>query len=187
MRIEEITWVSKNGKEVILRSPELSDSRELLEYLVQCAVETTYVGRYPEEIKTTLEEENSYILKQLEEERSFNISAFVDHKLVANASISCIRDNIKTRHRAGFGIAVLRDYWNMGIGNILTKGCLDHAKESGYEQVELEVVAENERARHVYEQNGFKICGTIENAQKLKDGTYQDLQMMICKLQHYAV
>lgn len=181
MRIEEITCVLKNGTEFVLRSPELSDSEELLEYLIQCAAETTYVGRYPEEIKTTLEEENSYILKQLEEERGFNISAFVDHKLVANASIYCIRDNMKTRHRAGFGIAVLRDYWNMGIGGILTRCCLDHAKKAGYEQVELEVVGENERARHVYEQNGFKLCGVIENAQKLKDGTYQDLQMMVCK------
>lgn len=185
MRIEEVTYVSKNGKEILLRSPEISDSKELLEYLVQCAGETEYLGRYAEEINTTIDEERSYIDKSLEDKRGFNVSAFADNKLVANASIFCVRENIKSRHRAIYGIAVLKDYCNMGIGDMLTKCCLNNAKMLGYEQVELEVMADNERAIHVYEENGFKICGTIENAQKLKDGTYQDLRMMICKLQDY--
>ncbi|GLC81550.1 GNAT family N-acetyltransferase [Lacrimispora brassicae] len=182
MRIEEITYVSKNGKKVVLRSSEISDSNALLENLVRCARETDYLGRYPEEINRTIEEENAYICKLLENEKGFDISAFVDNKLVANGTISCIRENIKTRHRAGYGICVSKDYWNMGIGDMLTKCCLDHAKKLGYEQVELEVVADNKRAVHVYEQNGFKVCGTIENGDKLKDGTSRDLLMMICKL-----
>ncbi|WP_312441733.1 GNAT family N-acetyltransferase [Lacrimispora sp.] len=182
MKIEEITYASKNGEKVVLRSPEISDSKDLLEYLVTCAGETDYLGRYPEEITKTVDEENSYICKQLEDEKSFDVSAFVDNKLVANGTIYCIRGNMKTKHRAGYGIAVLRDYWDMGIGNMLTKCCLNNAKKLGYEQVELEVVADNKRAVHVYEQHGFKVCGTIENAEKLKDGTYRDLHMMICKL-----
>ncbi len=182
MRIEEITYETKNGKKVTLRSSETSDSNELLENLVRCAGETDYLGRYPEEINRTMEEEVSYISKLLENEKGFDISAFVDHKLVANAAIACIRGNIKTKHRAGFGICVSKDYWNMGIGDMLIKTCLDHAKKLGYEQVELEVVADNKRAVHVYEQNGFKVCGTIENGDKLKDGTYRDLLMMICRL-----
>ena len=182
MRIEESTYVSKNGKKVVLRSSEISDSHALLENLIRCAGETDYLGRYPEEINRTIDEENSIICKQLEDEKSFDISAFADDKLVANGTISCVRENIKTRHRAGYGICVSKDYWNMGIGDMLTKCCLEHAKKLGYEQVELEVVADNIRAVHVYEQNGFKICGTIENGDKCKDGTSRDLLMMICKL-----
>ena len=182
MRIEETTYISNNGTKVILRSPEISDSKDLLEYLVKCAGETDYLGRYPEEITRTIDEEDSYISKQLEDEKSFDVSAFVDNKLVANGTIYCIRGNLKTKHRAGYGIAVLKDYWDLGIGHMLTKCCLDHAKKLVYEQVELEVVADNKRAVHVYEQHGFKICGTIVNAEKLKDGTYRDLLMMICKL-----
>jgi RimJ/RimL family protein N-acetyltransferase len=182
MRIEEITYVSNNGKKVVLRSPELSDSKDLLEYLVKCAGETDYLGRYPEEINSTLDEQNSHISKYLEDEKGFEVSAFVDNNLVANGTIYCIRENMKSKHRAGYGIAVLKDYWDLGIGNMLTKCCLNHAKKLGYEQVELQVVADNKRAIHVYEQHGFKICGTIIDAEKLKDGTYRDLLMMICKL-----
>ncbi len=181
MRIEETTYISSNGKKVVLRSPELSDAKDLLEYLVKCAGETDYLERYPEEINITPEEQNFHISKHLEDEKSFEISAFADSKLVANGTIYCIRGNMKTKHRAGYGIAVLKDYWDFGIGHMLTKCCLYHAKKLGYEQVELEVVADNKRAVHVYEQHGFKICGTIENAEKLKDGTYRDLLMMICK------
>lgn len=65
MRIEEITYVSKNGKKVVLRSSEISDSDALLENLVRCAGETDYLGRYPEEINRTIDEENSYICKLL--------------------------------------------------------------------------------------------------------------------------
>lgn len=182
MRVEEAIYVSKNGKEILLRSPEISDSKKLLEYLVQCAGETEYLGRYAEEINTTVEEESCYIDKSLEDKKGFNVSAFADNKLVANGSIFCVRENMKSKHRAIYGIAVLKDYCNMGIGDMLTKCCLSNAKMLGYEQVELEVMADNERAVHVYERNGFKICGTIENAQKLKDGTYRDLLMMICNL-----
>jgi len=182
MIIEETTYISNNGKKIVLRSPVISDSKDLLEYLVKCAGETDYLGRYPEEINCTLEEQDSHISKYLEDKKGFEISAFVDNKLVANGTIYCIRENMKTKHRAGYGIAVLKDYWDLGIGHMLTKCCLDHAKKLGYEQIELQVVASNKRAVHVYEQHGFKICGTIENAEKLKDGTYRDLLMMICKL-----
>ena len=71
-----------------------------------------------------------------------NEPRYIDNKLVANGTIYCMRENMKTRHRAGYGIAVLKDYWDLGIGHMLTKCCLDYAKKLGYEQVELQVVAD---------------------------------------------
>ncbi|MBW9158027.1 GNAT family N-acetyltransferase [Clostridium tagluense] len=65
---------------------------------------------------------------------------------------------------------------------MLTKYCLEMAKKIGYEQIELSVVEDNTGAINIYEKNEFKLCGTIENAEKLKDGSYQNLNMMICKL-----
>jgi len=65
---------------------------------------------------------------------------------------------------------------------MLTEYCLESAKKIGYEQIEISVVEENTSAINIYKKNGFKLCGTIENAEKLKDGSYQNLHMMICKL-----
>ena len=182
MKILEYKFILKNSKDVILRSPEISDAKEMLDYLYKSAGETDNLSRYPEEISTNLEDEKKYILKQLESERSFDIAAFVDGKLIGNSTVFGLGDKIKTMHRAGYGISILKEYWNMGIGAILTECCLEKAKEIGYEQIELSVVEDNTRAVNIYEKNGFKLCGTIENAEKLKDGSYQNLHIMICKL-----
>lgn len=41
------------------------------------------------------------------------------------------------------GIAVLKDYWNKGIGKIMIQECINWCKEKCVEQLELEVVTEN--------------------------------------------
>ena len=42
----------------------------------------------------------------------------------------------------------------------------------GFEQVELGVYSDNDRARHMYKEMGFKEYGMNPRAFKLKDGTY---------------
>lgn len=46
------------------------------------------------------------------------------------------------------------------------------AGEHGFEQLELEVVTENRRAISLYQKMGFRICGTLPDNMKYKDGTY---------------
>jgi RimJ/RimL family protein N-acetyltransferase len=161
---------------------KISDAEEMLDYLYKSAGETNNLSRYPEEISTNLEDEKKYISKQFESEKSFDISAFVDGRLIGISTVFGLGNKIKTVHRAGYGISILKQYWNMGIGTMLTGYCLEMAKKIGYEQIELSVVEDNTGAINIYEKNGFKLCGTIENAEKLKDGSYQNLNMMICKL-----
>lgn len=181
MKILERRVILKNSKYVILRSPEISDAKEMLDYLYKSAGETNNLSRYPEEINTSLEDEEKYISRQLESEKSFDIAAFVDGRLVGNSTVFGLGDKIKTMHRAGYGISILKEYWNMGIGTMLTEYCIEKAKEIGYEQIELSVVEDNRGAINIYKKNGFKLCGTIGNAEKLKDGSYQNLHIMICK------
>jgi ribosomal protein S18 acetylase RimI-like enzyme len=54
-------------------------------------------------------------------------------------------------HRAGYGISILKYYWNMGIGTMLTEYCLEKAKEIGYEQIKLSVLKDNTGATNIYE------------------------------------
>lgn len=44
----------------------------------------------------------------------------------------------------------------------------------GYEQIELGVFSDNEKAIALYKKFGFEVWGNVKNAFKLKDGTYQD-------------
>ena len=46
----------------------------------------------------------------------------------------------------------------------------------------LEVVTENRRAISLYQKMGFRICGTLPDNMKYKDGTYADVYWMMRKL-----
>ncbi|MDF2512628.1 MAG: acetyltransferase, gnat family [Herbinix sp.] len=179
MRVNTKEVTLKNGQTAILRSPEGEDAEQLLNYMKIMSGETNNVLRYPEEVTLTVEEERDHIINNLTNERDFDIAAFIDGKLVGNSGIFCTNDKLKVRHRVKLGIAIIKDYWGIGIGDILMKHCMEQAKENGYEQVELDVVTTNKAAISLYEKYGFEICGTVAHAQKLKDGSYQDLYMMI--------
>lgn len=179
MRIREKEAILKNGQVAVLKSPEGEDAEQLLNYMKTMSSETNNVLRYPEEVTLTVEEEREYILKNLSNERDFDIAAFIDGKLVGNSGVFCLDTKLKVRHRVNLGIAILKDYWGLGIGDVLMKHCIEQAKVSGYEQIELQVVTTNKAAIALYEKYGFEIYGSLKHAQKLKDGSYQDLYMMV--------
>lgn len=162
----------KNGKECIFKSPDVVDAENLIEYLKLTSSETDYMIRYPEEITMTIVDEEKFLKSIKESDNNIMISAFIDDKLVGNSSINTIEDKIKVSHRATFGIAIIKEAWNFGIGTALLTEILDCAKQAGFEQVELEVASTNYKAINLYERFGFKKYGTRDNAFKFKDGSY---------------
>ena len=86
---------------------------------------------------------------------------------------------MRFRHCVSLGIALYQKYTGMGIGKAILETVINLAKEMGYEQVELEVVADNERAIALYKKMGFEICGTTPKAMKYKDGSYADEHKMV--------
>ena len=102
--------------------------------------------------------------------------------MVGNCSISFFK-GLKTKHRAGIGIALLRDFWNQGIGTKMFEEMIRLAEDrEDVMQLELEFVEGNERARHLYEKMGFRIVGIHPNAIRLKDGTMLNNYIMIKEL-----
>ena len=61
----------------------------------------------------------------------------------------------------------------------MIENVVEVARELGFEQMELEVVVGNDRARHVYESLGFVPYGVRPHALKYKDGTYADEILMV--------
>jgi RimJ/RimL family protein N-acetyltransferase len=168
-----------NGKECVLKSPVVEDAEKLIEYLKQISSETDFLTRYPEEVSITLKEEEKFIKELNKSPNNVMISAFIDDRLVGSASINPIGEKIRVLHRATFGIAIIKEAWNLGVGTALITEILDCANKAGYEQVELEVVTQNQRAIKLYERFGFKTYGTRENAFKFKDGSYSSDYLMM--------
>lgn len=164
----------KDGTKCILRSPDEHDAEKMIEYLKMTSEETYFMVRYPEEINITIDKEIELLKDNLNSNKDIMIAAFVNNELAGNASISCFRNHIKLKHRAVFGISIKEKYWNNGIGNALLREIIEQARQMGFEQIELGVFSDNEKAKDLYKKHGFEVWGNMKNAYKLKDGTYRD-------------
>lgn len=182
MLYKERIFTAGNGRDYILRSPQKEDAEKVLDYLKLTAFETEYGISYPEELNFTVKEEEDFIERYLSEKGSIMISVFENDTLAGNASLTCIDNKKKTRHRATFGIALLKSVWGQGIGYKVLSELIAFSKEAGYEQLELEVAAHNTPAIRLYEKSGFSVYGKRPHSFKLKNGSYSDELLMLLKL-----
>ena len=88
----------------------------------------------------------------------------------------------KVGHRARFGISILKEHWGMGIGRVLMEASIDCARRAGYTQLELEVVADNERALSLYRRAGFEEYGRNPRGYRSAAAGYQELVHMRLEL-----
>ncbi len=177
----ENTIIDLNGKELLLRNATEDDAQMLLDYLKVTCGETRFLLKEPEEITLTLEQEKDFIRKGNESETSTMILGFLDGEYVGNCSLMG-KSLIRHKHRASMGIALFQKFTGLGIGTVMIEKLIEIAKKKGYEQLELEVVANNERAICLYKKMGFEIYGTFKDTMKYPDGTYADEYWMMRKL-----
>lgn len=179
MIMEPVTIVLKNGESAYLCSPKEDNAQEVIAFLKKTNSQTDNMSRYPEEVDDDIEAERQFLARMLADGRSVQIAAFVDGRLAGLAGVNPIGKNIKNYHRAELGICVLQEFWGLGVGSALTLNCIKYAQKLRFEQLELEVVSSNERAKHLYEKCGFVKTGVLPHAQRLKDGRYQDYDFMV--------
>ena len=182
MEFGEISIKDKLGRTVILRNARPEDSAALIEYLKTTSAETPYLIREPEEITITEEQENKFIQAKIDAERELMLVAFIDGKHIGNCSLMSIAPYKRYSHRCDVAIALYKEFCGCGIGKALLQTVLDVAKNIGYEQAELEVMAENKDAIAMYEKLGFEKFGTFPDNMKYADGSYMDAYWMMKKL-----
>ena len=77
-------------------------------------------------------------------------------------------------------IALLKEFWNQGIGTRMFEEMIRIAEANeNLIQMELEFVEGNTQARALYEKMGFRITGINPNAIRLRDGTLLNEYCMI--------
>ena len=176
------TVLLRGGVELLVRNAVASDARALRDIMQRTHAETDYLLSYPDEQSVDDEQE----ARSLEEtERSGNeveLVAVVDGKIVGSAGVTAVGSRRKVAHRARFGISVLKDYWGMGIGRVLMEASIDCARQAGYTQLELEVVADNERAVSLYRCAGFEEYGRNPRGYRSEAVGYQELVYMRLEL-----
>ena len=168
----------KDGRSCILRSGTEEDARAVLEVFVRTHGQTDFLTTYPEEISYSVEQEKDYLKKKAESGREIELVAEVEGRIVGTAGIDSIGITEKVRHRAAFGISIDKDWWGLGIGRALTEACIECAGAAGYAQLELDVVAENQRALRLYQSAGFTEYGRNPRGFRSRSGGWQELVLM---------
>lgn len=183
MIVDDIPIILKDGRNAVLRCPNEQDVDGIIDYLRVSAAETDFILRYPEECaKYTRKDESEFLKRVNESENRVMLVCDVDGKIAGNCEIS-FGTNLKTKHRASVGIALISEFWNLGIGTAMFTQLIKYAEErKDVIQIELSFVEGNARARCLYEKMGFRITGVMPNAIRLKDGTLLNEYMMIKEL-----
>ena len=146
MRFPERIITLKDGRTCLLRPTAPEDSEAMLVYMRKTAGETPYLLRYPDEVNYTLEGEREILASIRENPGSVMMVAVVEGKVAGNCSINAIGNKRKILHRCSMAIALYKEYWGLGIGTAMIEYLTELARQIGYEQIDLEVVAANEQA-----------------------------------------
>lgn len=174
--------VLKNGKEAYLRNGVASDGNAVFENFNLTHAETDYLLSYPDENSFNSEQEGQFLNQKTESTNEIEIIAFVDGKVAGTAGIEAVGTKYKVKHRAEFGISVLKEYWGLGIGRALTEACIRCAREAGYVQLELNAVAENSRAISLYKKEGFVEYGRNPKGFNSRTRGFQEVIYMLLEL-----
>lgn len=183
MKFETKEFLLKDGRTAVLKNPGEEEIQGLLDYLTISSGETDFLLRYPEECgRYTYEAEKDLIENMKASENDLFLTCTVDGKVAGNCHLF-FNDRVKTRHRASVAIALLKDYWSLGIGTVMFECMIRAAEEKeGVLQLELEVIEGNDRAMALYKKMGFREYGVRPDAIRLKDGTMLSETMMLRKL-----
>ena len=170
MIFDEKKITLKDGRTAILKSPCVENAEKMLNFIKKSCGDTDFLARYPEEWSIDVEQEEVWVKRMLESPDILTMTCYVDNEVAGNCELR-FKSGIKTSHRAEVAIAILREYWNLGIGSSMFSELISEARKRGAEIMELEFMEGNERAKRLYEKFGFRVVSEKPNAYKLKDGT----------------
>ena len=106
----EQTILLNNGKSALIRNADETDGNAVFEVFNRTHEETDYLLSYPDENSFDPEGEAQFLKEKATSLNETELVAIVDGKIVATAGIESVGKKYKVKHRADFGISVLKEY-----------------------------------------------------------------------------
>lgn len=147
-----------------IRYAKISDSKILGEIHAK-SWKVAYKNIIPDEFldNISIEDRSKFFEKSLTEGWEEDAIIYKNSLPIGMICIGKCRD-IDLDNSSGeiWGIYVLPDYFNLGIGSSLMTWGINELKDRGYSKIILWVLEKNHNAIKFYEKHGFKFDGTIK-------------------------
>jgi RimJ/RimL family protein N-acetyltransferase len=159
---------------IIIREARPEDAAELLEYIYHIFAEPGInLITEPDEFSFTLEGEIQFVAEMTVAANSLYLVAEHDGAIIGQLTLEGGKKRA-IHHTAILGITVAEEWRGRGVGRRLIETAIAYARQSGViRRIELQVLARNEPAIHLYRRLGFEIEGTRRRA-VFRDGEYRD-------------
>jgi ribosomal protein S18 acetylase RimI-like enzyme len=163
-----------------IRYADVSDA-EVLGEIHSKSWKIAYKNIVPDSILDNIRAENrkKYFEKALSEQTEEDALIYVDNKAVGFMCVGKCRDKDQDISCGEiWGIYLLPEYWNKGIGAYFIQWGLKELKNRNYKKVTLWVLEDNLSARKFYEKMGFRHDGTVKEiviGKKLNECRYEKM------------
>lgn len=155
------------------------DAAAMLEYLKIIGGETDNLNMGTNGILIPVEQEEAYLRSMVGSTDSAMFTAKINGEIIGVANVS--RLTRRMSHRGSIGVSVRQCAWHRGIGTALVETLIAFARENSFEQLELEVRSDNDRAIRLYERFGFRKTGTMPAFLKV-NGKDCDCDFMVLRV-----
>lgn len=170
--------MAKQAQEVIFKEADPEDAVGLHDLLTKVASETEFLSADEGNFHLSPSDLAESLSKRQESPNQICLVAKIGDKLVGVLNVSADQ-RYRVNHIGDVFIAVRKDYWGHGLGQILMEEAILWAEESGIiRRLELTVQVRNEKAVHIYQKYGFEIEGTKKRGAKTKNGEFLDVYLM---------
>lgn len=169
---------TKDGLEVSIGTPALSDSAELLNVARRIMTESKHLLTQGDEFTFTVEMQEKRIRDFTEHPDGLVLVAKVDGKIVGMVDFK-VGARRRVAHHGMLGLSFVPEFTGKGLGPLMMNELIHWARlNPRIEALRLQVHAGNLRAVALYEKLGFKIEGREVHGIKLENGTYDDVLTM---------
>lgn len=161
-----------------IRYAEINDAK-VLGKIHSESWKIAYKGIVPDSVldNITADKRERYFEKALSENLEEDTLIFVDNKAVGLMTIGKCRDNDRDNtYGEIWGIYLLPEYWNMGIGSHYINWGINELKNRNFKKITLWVLEDSLNSRRFYERMGFRHDGTVKEidiGKKLNEFRYE--------------
>lgn len=171
--------ILKNGMEICLRTAEKDDAQSIIDFYNFIGGETDFLSFGKNEFPRGLSEEENSIDATKNEENSIMLMAIEGKEIAAIVTINSSQKP-RFKHVGVLGIGIKKSFCGLGLGNILMDKVINWAKNNGItKKISLITRIDNLNAIKLYENKGFKVEGTFEKENLVKDIYYDSLYMSL--------